>query len=445
MDNANSSARAADQQPGVREHDADAWQEFWAGQGQPWRTEPEIDAERQAELAERLRVEPDVLLGIYPFRHVRLQRADLEWLLAKHENGRGPIDYHDPKQRERVGLDLRGADLSYAQLQNLPLARMVGDVTWRIWDNLTAKQHRMAALQLQHADLKGAFLEGARLEYANLEEADLRGCHLEDANLGEVNLRGSYCADVHLEGANLWYAHLDGAFLWHAYLQGANLFEAHLSTAHLNDLVLADEKRVGPQLMDTHWEDANLSVVDWSQMNILGEENIALQKTRNGQPKDRATRIREFAEAVRANRQLAVLLQAQGLNEDASHFIYRSQVLQRKWLALQGVPRLGAYLFSLLLALLTGYGHRMGRIIAAYLLLICLFAGLYYGFGLSYDPHITGIEAFILSITAFHGRVFSSPFHLQSPQGVVTAIEAIMGLLFEGIFIAMLTQRFFGK
>jgi uncharacterized protein YjbI with pentapeptide repeats len=426
-------------------HDHDAWPAFWIGQGQEWRTEPEIDAERQAELAEYLQVIPDVARGIYPFRRVKLNRADIEWLLATHEDGRGPVDYHDESQRERVGLDLRGADLSYAQLQNLPLARTIGDVTWRIWDNLTEKQHRMAAVQLQHADLKGAYLEESRLEYVNLEGADLRGCHLEEANLGQANMQGAYCADVHLERADLWYAHLNNAFLWNVHLQGARLFEAHLSGAYLNDLLLADEKGIGPRLVDTHWGDANLSVVDWSQMRILGEEHIAFQKLYDGQVKNQATRIKEFEEAVRANRQLAVALQAQGLNEDASHFIYRSQVLRRKLFALQGTRRLGAYLFSLLLALLTGYGHRMWRIFVAYALLISLFAALYYGFGLVSLPHMNVLDAVVLSITAFHGRVFSSPYPLGSPQGVVTAIEAVTGLVFEAIFVAMLTQRFFGR
>ena len=437
------SAIFVEQQPAV--HDRDAWQAMWARQGQAWRMEPEISAERQAELSSHLSVAPDVARGIYPFRRVKLHRADIEWLLATHEDGRGPVDYHDPEQSERVGLDLRGADLSYAQLQNLPLARTIGDVTWYIWDNLTEKQHRMAALQLQHADLKGAYLEGSRLEYANLEGADLRGCHLEEVNLGSANLQGAYCEGVHLEGADLWYVRFDGAFLWRAHLQGARLFEAHLASAHLNDLLLANEDGVGPRLVDTHWDDANLAVVNWSQMRILGDEERARQKQQDGIIKDQATRIKDFEEAVRANRQLAVFLQAQGLNEDAAHFVYRSQVLQRKLFALQGRKKLGSYLFSLLLAVLTGYGHRMWRMLLAYVLLLSLFAALYYTFGLNYPPHISPVEAIILSITAFHGRVFSSPFHLESPQGIVTAVEAITGLLFESIFIAMLTQRFFGR
>ena len=412
-----------EQRPSIE--DREMWKALWAKQGMPWRTEPEIDAERQAELAACRSITPQVAQGIYPFKDMKLQRADIEWLLANHENGRGPVDYHDESQCERVGLDLRGADLSYAQLQNLPLVRTIGDVTWHTWDNLTEKQHRMAAMQLQHADLKGAHLEGSSLEYANMQGADLRGCYLEGANLGTANLQGAYCEQAHMERTDLWYARLEGAFLWHTYLQGARLYEVHLEGALLDHLVLADEDHVGPRLVDTHWEGANLAVVNWSQMHILGEEYRARQGEQEGAVKDRATRLQGFEEAVRANRQLALALQAQGLNEDAARFAYRSQVLQRKVLALQGRSKLGSYLFSLMLALLTGYGYRMWRMIVAYILLVSLFASLYYGFGLGYPPHISWLEAFILSITAFHGRVFSSPFLPDSPQSIVTAFEAI--------------------
>jgi len=300
-------------------------------------------------------------------------------------------------------------------------------------------------MDLNHADLKGAHLEASSLEYVNLEGADLRGCHLDGANLGTANLRGAYCERAHLEGADLWFADLEGAFLWHTYLQGARFYEAHLGGAHLDRAVLADEDGVGPRLMDAYWGDANLAVVNWARVRMLGEERIARQKEQDGKEKERATRLTEFKGAVRANRQLAAALQAQGLNEDAARFAYRSQVLQRKVLALQGKRKAGPYLFSLSLAMLTGYGYRMWRIVVAYVLLVALFAALYYGFGLSHPPHLSGGEALILSITAFHGRVFASPFTPDSPQSIVTAIEAVTGFTIEGVFIAMLTQRFFGR
>ena len=54
--------------------------------------------------------------GIYPFRGMKLSRADVEWLLATHENGRGPVNWSDEGQRGRKGLDLRGADLCQVDL-----------------------------------------------------------------------------------------------------------------------------------------------------------------------------------------------------------------------------------------------------------------------------------------------------------------------------------------
>ena len=64
-------------------------------------------------------------MGIYPFRDIKLSRVDIEWLLETHENGRGPVDWSDEHQREREGLDLRGADLG-----DLPLAGICGGLTW---------------------------------------------------------------------------------------------------------------------------------------------------------------------------------------------------------------------------------------------------------------------------------------------------------------------------
>jgi hypothetical protein len=131
--------------------------------------------------------------------------------------------------------------------------------------------------------------------------------------------------------------------------------------------------------------------------------------------------------------------------DEAGRFFYRSRVLQRKLLALYGGRRAAAYLVSVLLAVLTGYGYRMGRMVGAYVALIAVFAALYHGLGQPGASHLGWRAAIVLSITAFHGRVFSAPFTSNSPQSVVTAVEAISGFLFEGLFIAMLAQRVFGR
>src|SRR5579859_5570891 len=55
-----------------------AWSTYWEKQGYPWRTEPEIDKERQEYLAWRRSTLPDIECGSYPFKDVKLKRADVE-------------------------------------------------------------------------------------------------------------------------------------------------------------------------------------------------------------------------------------------------------------------------------------------------------------------------------------------------------------------------------
>ena len=52
--------------------DKEAWKAYWKAQGQEWRFEPEIDADRQAFLAERRSITPNIEQGIYPHtaRHI---------------------------------------------------------------------------------------------------------------------------------------------------------------------------------------------------------------------------------------------------------------------------------------------------------------------------------------------------------------------------------------
>ncbi len=71
-------------------NDPETWREYWQLLKQPWHTEPEIDEERQISLAMRTSIKPDIKQGIYPFKDLKLSRADVEWLLATHEGGRGP-------------------------------------------------------------------------------------------------------------------------------------------------------------------------------------------------------------------------------------------------------------------------------------------------------------------------------------------------------------------
>src|SRR5258708_4096189 len=453
--------------------DRTAWGVYWQEQNQPWRTEPEISPRRQAELEKRRALVPDVKKGIYPFKGMKLDRADVEWLLATYAGG--PVKWNDEKEREREGLDVRGADLQYANLHRLPLTRLRGGLTFDEWLKATEEQRssavvlmrgaKLSEVQLEGANLSGAQLEGADLSYAQLEEANFIGAQLKEADLNGTQLKGAYLYWAHLEGANLSGAQLEGANLSgaqlkgadlsyaqlrEAYLKGAQLERANLSGAQLKgadlrNVILGDQQRIGPRLADLQWGDTSLAVVDWSQVPVLGDEHPAGQKQTPGEKnKEKADRLSEYQAAVRANRQLAVALQAQGLSEEAARFAYRAQLLQR--IVLRRQRKVVAYLFSGVLELLAGYGYRPGRSVIAYLVIIMGFMGLYLLNAHFVAPHLRWDEALVLSVSSFHGRgFFTQDITLGDTYARLAAVEAVVGLFIEISFIATFTQRFLGS
>ncbi len=269
---------------------------------------------------------------------------------------------------------------------------------------------------------------------------DLQGLNiwrpqLQGADLICIQMQGAKLSGAQLQEADLSYAQLQGAYLLEAQLQGANLSRAFFDNAtSLNNVILADKEHGVASLADVSWGGVNLAVVDWSSLKMLGDEYQAHQQKS----------LERYRTAVRANRQLAVVLRDQGLNEDADRFAYRAQVLQRKVFWEQ--KKFGRGFFSGFLALVAGYGYRMERILFTYAIGVSLFAVAYFMLGMFYEPHLSFLDAVLTSVTAFHGRVFAEPFlHSGEPQLWVTAFEAIVGLVVEGVFIAMLTQRFFGR
>ena len=458
--------------------------------------ELEIDADRRKYLAERLSMGS----GLYPFKDVRLERTDIEWLLANHESGRGPVDW--PDERTRTGVDLRGANLRQVNLCDLPLARILGGRSWVVPASPNEEQPDIAVVHLEGADLGGAHLEEAFLGGAHLEEAFLGGAHLEKAYLEGTHLEGANLEGAHLEGANLSMAHLEGANLEGAHLEGANLSRAHLegvslkaahleganlSRAHLEgkpvpadclkrvrhwdrdvllptnlqeafldsatvltEATLGEEKYGFVSLADAHWGDVNLSVVDWELVTMLGDERRARQ----------TTWLYNYQGAVRAYRQLAAALRKQGLYEDASRFAYRAHLLQRRvlWRQMLQLRRQGReglwrltqkmanYSLSWFLDLFSGYGYKPIRSIVTCLLVIGIFTVIYYALGIAYGSPLSWGELFTASLAAFHGWIFPPNFlALKGPLALVFNVEAFVGLLLEVGLIATIIQRFLRK
>ncbi len=366
-------------------HDKSAWTNYWKAQGQPWRIEPEIHQERQRVLNDRRSIVPDLKQGIYPFKDIDppLNRADLEWLLSTHGNTE-PRDEDAERQQARDGLDMRGADLQEVDLSYLPLARLRGSLSVEEWDQATREQRQMAAVNLRRANLEGTNLQGAILRGIRLDNY-LHRAHLEDADLTEANLSAGVFTETYLRGTQLSRAHmitviLDGAHLeeatlnwadigWHASLLGAHLerakmVEADLHTARLRDahlegadlrganlcsadlrhatldaetqlegVILSDEQRrhIGPWLADVWWGGAALTKINWDVVQILRDEyEASKEKMPGGKFKDAATRLAEFQAAERAYRQLATVLQEQGLYQAAQRFAERAHMMSEQ-------------------------------------------------------------------------------------------------------------------
>lgn len=173
--------------PRPTQSDPEAWKIYRQGRGQPWRTEPEIFAERMVELAQCRSIVPNIEKGIYPFKNIKLSRADIEWLLATHENGRGPVDWSDGSQRQ--GLDLRGAHLSHVDLSNLPLAKLRGGLVYEEWKNASGEQRAQAAVLLNEAILTQAQLQQAQLTWAQLQHTSFFLAQLQQAQLSFAQLQ----------------------------------------------------------------------------------------------------------------------------------------------------------------------------------------------------------------------------------------------------------------
>lgn len=282
--------------------DVKGWRAYWKKQGYPWRTEPEINTERQLYLSERRAIQPDDQKGIYPFSGIKLSRADVEWLLAGHESKGiiGPIDPADDKQANRQGLDLRGANLAHTNLSHLPLAKLYAGASLQAW-NIRCYEILWECQINPLANLRIIFIPVLLGRFSIFER--LRS--------GSVNLEGSNLSGAQLHGAQFIYSDLTDTDL-----RGADSFKCNF-----------------------------------------------------------------------------------GPSKDAGH------------------------------------GYCMSRIVIAYLLLVCGFATAYWSVGVHHPRDISFWTALIVSVTAFHGRVFTNPFAPNIPdvQVVITAIEAIVGLVIEGV------------
>ena len=133
------------------------------------------------------------------------------------------------------------------------------------------------------------------------------------------------------------------------------------------------------------------------------------------------------------------------MREEANRFDYRAQLMQRGLRFHQ--RQFGRWLVSWGLALLSGYGYHLGRIFAAYAIVVLAFAALFLlptvlNGAIPTSPQAA--NALQISLNAIHGRVFFAQFGLDTLQSWLAAAESVIGIVIEGVFVAMIIQRLFG-
>lgn len=350
---------------------------------------------------------------------------------------------------------LQGANLHGAQMDNVDLHR--AQLNRTIMSRAQLRGANLSGANLQGSDVHWAQLQKASLYSAQMEQILLHDAQLEGADLREVCLKQAYLRRACLIGVNLSDVQLDSVDLSGVDMERADLRRASFDKASRLNNVLFD----GAILDQVIFDNTNLTVVPWEKVRCLGDEREA--KATKGV----TSKAEAFHAAARAYRSLSVALRNQGLGTDATRFHYRAELMERKSSWWQILTRLRSrrfytapeylarWLGSLILGAIAGYGDRVWRTLVTYVVTIAVFALLFmqathgWSFGLPEPSKLAPLpwyEALILSITSFHGRGFFQPLQsLGDPVAMIAAIEAVVGLFIEVIFIAAFTRRVTGN
>jgi uncharacterized protein YjbI with pentapeptide repeats len=466
-----------------------------------------ISAERARELEEHWRRGGSGSSG--PFAGQTLKGADVYWLAIRTLAGAGgDMAAAERRLRDAAdnpllqvsldfsALDLCQAVLSHAQLQGAILGHVrlqgatlaVADLTQAhlsganldgafldracleqcALDEACLDRASLWAANLHQASLYRATLNDAILHLADLRDADLRSAVLARADLSEAYLQTANFTAADLHAANLYEASLEGTVLSEAQLQQSDLRRTTLSsTSRLNGAHL-DEAAVEQMTL----EGTNLAVVEWSELKRLGDEISARQRRKRLLHYDHAgqrelkddgrkrpqERKADYLAAGRAYRSLSVALRDQGLSRAATRFQFRGEVMSRRATYHDFKAHLQsrafflapyyffAWLLSLMLGAFAGYGvHHVWRLALTYLVIVGGFAGLYWAVGQQAHAGISTLDAFVLSLTSFHGRGLQPSAGLTDPMRALAGAEAVLGLLIEALFIAAFTRRITGS
>jgi len=383
----------------------------------------EPSPERQAEL--RKVYEANITVGKPPYEGAVIHtRGEIAWIV-RERGWRTDVTDSRKQMMDFRHVDIAGADLNHAQFR--------------------------------FADLSGAVLRDssfnhANFAFANLSGAVIEGCRFRGAEMSGVSLSGTRVFDGDFSDAVLHGANLSGATIVVGNFRGANLTQASMDRSTVlgdsisrrggGDLFQLDDQSC---LLDVAWGGVVLGGVPWENVPRVGDEAAITTAV------SRAVRAQAMRRAARAYHGLAQALEAQSIIAPALRYRRRQHQLERK--ALLHDFKLGQWLFSCALNLVSGYGDRPLRALSVYLAVVLSFAGIYFAITTPSNPiFLSGSqplqlhEAVVFSLSSFHGRgFFPSTISLGDPVAIIAAIEAVSGLFIELVLIATFTRRLFER
>lgn len=317
------------------------------------------------------------------------------------------------------GLDLHGRNLNGASFRSAKLAQ--ANLTGANLTDAAAAGADLSCARLEAAELTRADLAGANLQSVSAGEASFREALLEDAVLTGAQLRFADFADAILDGADLsradlWGAKLRNAAADRAVFRNCRLDESSLANA---DLVGADFSGAtlrrtdlsGARMQNTNLRDAVLEGANLSGTNLSGAimpnlslancnlENVRFAGAWLDRTRMRARQLQggvgeeasgDLQSAIDSYIVLERNFESLGISDDASWAYLRRRRVGRKlhaiqartaWKQRQWRPALAQGFFwigDVMAEWLCDYGESLYRVARAFLLILIVFALVYW-------------------------------------------------------------------
>lgn len=266
------------------------------------------------------------------------------------------------------------------------------------------------------------------MEYFSLAKEDLR-----EINLVNRTSKNGY----QLINSDLYRANLENAHLFKLDLSGSSLMKSNFAHANLHYANLE-----GCNLLGVNFKGAKIEHVRW------GKQITQEQQAKQAKSKENKLDLYEQAEEIYRN--LRQTAEHQGLFEIAGRFFQKEMTMRRK----QFKPYSSRRIISKLVDLFCGYGESPARVIVFSLILIIVFATLYFFAGLSFSGDSLAFDSesslwentqFYFSALYFSVVTFTTlGYGDLVPIGIArafAALEAFIGSFTLALFVVVFVKK----